>query len=113
MVEAPNRDNIELLRVRTREDILRALFDNNEKSAYKIATEIGLATATIIEHLDRLKRAEMIKSKDATKGKLIRRHYTITKKGKEALQQYWKSYVSGIQKNKEMAETFASFLGKT
>jgi predicted transcriptional regulator len=114
MVAKPNnKENIELLGVGTREEILRTLFDNKERSAYKIATEIGLATATIIEHLDKLEYAGFIKSKDAAKGKLMRRYYNITNKGKKALLQFYKVYAGEIQKNKEIAETFSSFLGRT
>ena len=42
-----------------------------EKSAYKIAIEIGMATAAILEHLNKLEQAEMIRGRDATKGELV------------------------------------------
>ena len=113
MVDKPNlKEDLDFLGVRTREEILRVLYDGKEKSAYKIATEVDMATATIIEHLTKLEAAGMIKSKDATKGKLIRRYYNITKKGKETLVAFLRKYADELKKNKEIADTFANLLGR-
>ena len=101
----------DILDVRTREKILRLLYDGKERSAYKIALQLGMATATIIDHLNKLEEASLINTKDATKGKLIRRHYMITPKGKEILLAYLKEYINDIKRNKEI-EGILSYLLK-
>jgi predicted transcriptional regulator len=114
MVDKPNiKENIEILGVRTREEILRVLFDGDEMSAYKIATETDMSTATIIEHLTKLEEVGIIASRDGTKGKLTRRYYKITQKGRDTLLDFLKAYATEIQKNKEIASTFSKFLGHT
>lgn len=114
MVDKTNiNGKIEILIVRTREEILRVLFEGDEMSAYKIAIVTDMSTATIIDHLGKLEEVGMISSRDATKGKLTRRHYKITEKGKEALKDFLRAYAIELRKNKEIASTFSRFLGQT
>ena len=102
---------LDILEVRTREKILHVLYDEKERSAYKIAREIDMATATTIGHLNKLEDAEMIRSKDATKGRLQRRYYKITERGKKTLLAFLKEYANEIKRNREIAKTLAKFLG--
>lgn len=105
------KSNSSILEVRTREEILRFLYDEKERSAYKIAKEICMATATVIGHLNKLEEVGSIRSRDATKGNLRRRYYRITEKGKRSLLVFLKEYAYDIKKNKEIAKTFVSFFG--
>lgn len=111
MVDKPNiKDDLSILDVRTREKILRFLYDKKEVSAYKIADEIDMATATIIDHLNKLEENDLVLSKDATKGRLIRRYYSITKKGRETLLSFLKNYAEDIKTNRYLADNLKSFL---
>ena len=106
------KSNINILEVRSRERILRVLYDGKERSAYKIAKEIDMAIATVIEHLEKLREAGLVEMRDATKGNLKRRFYKITDKGKELLLKYYQNLAKEIKKNEEIARTFADFLGR-
>lgn len=97
------KQELKILGVRTREDILFLLYDAIPRSAYKIAKEINLATATIIEHLNKLEDAGMVSSEDTTKGNLRRRSYQITEKGKTTLIDFLKTYMQRIKENPELA----------
>lgn len=112
MVDTPNKENLDILRVRTREDILRLLFDNEPRSAYKIAKEIKMSTATTIDHLNRLEKTKLISIEDTTKGNLRRNSYQITEKGKKILLVFLETYMKKVQKNKEIAKKVARFIGK-
>ena len=111
MVDKPNKkDDLGILDVRTREKILRFLYDKKEVSAYKIASEIDMATSTVIDHLNKLEKNKLITSKDATKGKLIRRYYSITEKGRKTLLSFLKNYAEDVKTNKDLAKDLALFL---
>jgi DNA-binding PadR family transcriptional regulator len=112
MVATSNKEKLEILTVRTREDILRLLFDDEPRSAYKIAKEINMSTATVIDHLNRLEDVKLINSEDTTKGNLRRKSYKITEKGKKTLLTFLKTYMEDVKKNEEIAKEVASFLGK-
>jgi len=112
MVARPtNTQTLDILEVKTREKILHVLYDGKERSAYKIAREIDMATATIIEHLNKLEDADLIESKDATKGRLQRRYYKITDSGRKILLAFLKEYAEEVKRNREIAKTLAKFLG--
>ena len=67
MVAKTNKcEEFGILDVRTREKILRLLYDGKERSAYKIALQLEMATATIIDHLNKLEEANLINTMDAT-----------------------------------------------
>lgn len=74
-----------------RKKILLLLYDGSEKSAYAIAKndQINLAITSAIQHLNKLEKAGLIESRDATKGNLKRYYYKITKQGKNLLQEYY------------------------
>ena len=74
------------LYVRTRERILQILYDGNEKSAYEIAKEVDIATATAVEHLMELVSEGMVVVTPANMGK----RYKITKAGKKSLKEFEK-----------------------
>lgn len=112
MVYTPNKKDLDILKVRTREEILRLLFDDESRSAYKIAKEIKMSTATTIDHLNRLKEAKLINIEDTTKGNLRRNSYQITEKGKKILLVFLETYMKEVQKNEEIAKKVARFIGK-
>lgn len=81
-----NKDNV--LHSRTREEILRILYDGEERSAYRIAKELGIAVATAVDHLQKLVEEGMIVCRNADIGNINRRHYRITEEGKTALLEF-------------------------
>ena len=103
-----------VLDVRTKEAILRTLYDGEKKSAYAIAESIGVhkKLPTVIGHLKKLEEDGYIDSKDATKGERKGREYWITPEGKTALIDFLKALAKDIRANKEIADTFAAFLTK-
>ena len=74
----------DILKTKTREKILMVIYDEKPRSAYFISKNVGVTTATIIEHLHILKLYGFIDSWDNSKGKLRRMSHAITKKGKKA-----------------------------
>lgn len=112
MVATPINKEVEILTVRTREDILRLLFDKTPRSPYKIAKEINVTTATVIEHLKKLENVGLVHSEDNSMKHLRRKSYQITEEGKKALLNFLKNYIQDVKKNKEIAKEVGSFLGK-
>jgi DNA-binding MarR family transcriptional regulator len=112
MVATPSNEELEILTVRTREDILRLLFDKTPRSPYKIAKEINMTTATVIDHLNKLEEMKLVCGEDTTKGHLRRKSYNITEKGKKIFLAFVKDYLNKTTKNEEIAKEVASFLGK-
>ena len=113
MVEIPIKYD-KILDVRAREAILRILYDGEKRSAYAIAERIDMhkTLPTVIDHLKKLEKVGYIKSEDTTVGNRIRKHYWITDKGKKALIDFLKTIAKDIKMNKEVTDTFTTFLTK-
>jgi DNA-binding PadR family transcriptional regulator len=97
----------DLLESNIRKKILLILYDDKEKSAYSITKDedIDITISTVIEHLQKLEKAGLIEIKDATKGKLKRYYYKITKKGKNFLQEYYNEIFNEFREYISIDET--------
>ena len=97
-----------------RKKILNMLYDEVELSAYAITNSknIPISISTTIEHLKKLKKAGLIKSRDASIGKLTRYHYKITDKGKKYLKEYYINEAKNIKNFPDIAKTVQKFLGR-
>lgn len=111
MVDIPSNYK-DTLEVRAREKIIRILYDGEKRSAYSIAKEdeINITLATVVEHLKKLEKEGYIKSEDATKGELRRRHYKITDAGRKALDAFYKNLTDEIKKRPDIYRSFREFL---
>lgn len=100
-----------LLESNIRKKILLILYDDTEKSAYSITKhkDINISISTVIEHLQKLEKAGLIEVRDATKGKLKRYHYKITKKGKHYLQEYYNAIFDEVTEYISIDEITNSF----
>lgn len=98
-----------------RKKILLILYDEKERSAYSITNhnDINISISTVIEHLQKLEKAELIECKDASKGNLKRYHYKITKKGKHYLKEYYKYIIDDIKDKQDIANSLVNILNKT
>jgi len=96
----------------TRKKILLLLFDDEKRSAYSVKNDLNLkiSLSSVIEHLQKLEKADLIKSENANKGKRIRYHYKITNKGKKYLNEEYKFWAK--EAPKEIKESILRFLGR-
>lgn len=100
----------DILKSKTREKILVLMYDEKPRSAYLIAKNVDVTTATIIEHLHILKLYGLIDSRDNSKGKLRRTSHAITEKGKKAhmehMEKCFKEFIEQLEKNDYLQALF-------
>ena len=98
----------------TRRKILHLLYGEEERSAYAITNSknIPISISTVIEHLRKLEKAGLIKSRNASIGKKTRYHYTITDKGKKYLKEYYMNEAKNMKNFPDIAKTVQKFLGR-
>jgi len=102
-----------VLNYQTRWEILLALYDGKERSAYYITNRpsINLSISPVVDHLRILEEAGLVEGRDTSTSKMRRRHYKITEKGKNALYEYNKGIAEKIKVNPEMIDHMMKFLG--
>ena len=111
MVDISKIDNRDVLDSNIRKQLLLLLYDDSEKSPYSISKfdKINLSVSTVIEHLQKLEKEGFVERKEASKGNLRRYLYKITKKGKNALHEYYNKTFDEFRQYIALDETTTLF----